>query len=257
MSLLALAALVAHVAEAASSPDLTTTITAPSGVYVYQSGTWQVTVKNAGTRDAAGSTVSIQLPVTNTSPSVYVMGTLGTASSGCTASGTTLNCALGTLRKGKSKTVSFSITLPESAGDLDFTATAATASSESNTANNAANATASLLNYSPSFSGDVAVANAHCTGTALESFFECELFPSSISEHVATFHDDVDQTISFPDDPGYWGTWDINGSELSFVYESAAGIEAEFVGYGVSGNCWEGITTFPSGSYVSPYEVCI
>lgn len=254
MSIVALA-LVAP-ALAASAPDLVTTVTAPSSTYVYASAQWQVKVQNSGTRDASSVTVNIQLPETNTSPQVYVMGTVGSMSSSCSRTGTDLNCNLGTIRKGKSSTVSFYITLPESAGTLDFVATAATTTAESNTANNAASATASLLNYAPSFTGDTAVNNRHCTGTGLESFFECELFPSSISEHAAVFHDDVDQSISFPDYPDYWGTWDVAGTELVFVIESAAGIEAEFVGYGVSSNCWEGLTTFPSSSYVSPYEVC-
>lgn len=253
MSIVALA-LVAP-ALAASAPDLVTTVTAPSGAYVYASAQWLVKVKNAGNRDASGATLNIQLPETNTSPQVYVMGTVGSISSSCTQSGTDLNCTLGTIRKGKTSTVSFYIALPESSGTLDLVATAST-SGDSNPANNTASATASLVNYAPSFSGSTTVTNRHCTGTGLESFFECELFPSSISEHDAVFHDDVDQTVSFPDYPDYWGTWDVVGTELSFVIESAAGVEAEFVGYGVSSNCWEGITTFPSSSYVSPYEVC-
>ncbi|MBM4365835.1 MAG: hypothetical protein FJ102_06435 [Deltaproteobacteria bacterium] len=254
MSIVALA-LVAP-ALAAAAPDLVTTLTQPSGAYVYASAQWQVKVQNSGNRDASAVTLNIQLPETNTSPQVYVMGTVGSMSSSCSRSGTDINCNLGTLRKGKSSTVSFYMTLPESAGSLDFVATAATTSSESNTTNNVASASASLLNHSPSFSGDTSVNNNHCTGTGLESYFECELFPSSISSHTAVFHDDADQSISFPDYPDYWGTWDVSGTELVFVIESAAGVEAEFVGYGVGSNCWEGITTFPGSSYVSPYEVC-
>ena len=32
---------------------------------------------------------------------------------------------------------------------------------------------------------------------------------------------------------------------------------AEFDGYGVDGNCFEGKTTFPGSTYMSMYEVCL
>ena len=75
----------------AANPDVKAVITPPSSQTVYASERWNVTVSNIGNRDAAGTTVSIQLPTTNTSPSVYVMGTVGAKSASCTASGTKLN----------------------------------------------------------------------------------------------------------------------------------------------------------------------
>lgn len=241
-------------AEAASSPDLTTSISAPTGVYVYDSGRWNVSVTNSGNRDAAGVVVTIQLPVTNTSPQVYVMGVVGAKSATCSTSGTKLVCNVGTVKRTKTSTVWFDITLPESAGTLDFSATASTTTAETNTGNNGSTAVASLLNYTVSPATPLTVNNRHCTGTNLESFYECELFPSSLSEHTSVL--EADGTISFPDYPDYGGTWSVVGEELAFTITSALGVEAEFVGYGVSATCWEGLTTFPGSTYVSPYEVC-
>ena len=247
--------LLASTAFAASQPDLTTSFTAPATPYVYQSARWQVKVSNGGTRDASSTVITIQLPKTNTSPGVYVMGTLGAKSASCTLSGTRLTCNVGTVRKATSTTVYFDIALPESTAAISFSATASTTTGESNTANNGSSATASLFNYSPSFVGTRDVLNRHCTGTSLTSFFECELFPSSISDHVATLNSDG--SISIAGYPDYGGSWSVVGDELSFEYTELGTVVAEFVGYGVDANCWEGLTTFPGSIYVSPYEVCL
>ena len=230
-------------ASHAAAPDLTTSFTAPTGVYVYQSAMWQATVKNVGNKDASSVVLTVQLPVTHTSPTVYVMGTLGAKSATCSASGTKLVCNVGTVRKSKSTTVYFYLTLPEAAEDLNFTATAST-SGESNTGNNGSAATAALDNYTPTFTPAVDVTNRHCTGTALTSFFECEKYPSSISEHDATFN--ADGSLSLPDDASYTGEWSRVDAELSFIYiDSTGATVAEFVGYGVdTTGCWEGVTTF-------------
>ncbi len=254
MSLVTLALLAAPAQAAA--PDLTTTIIAPTTTpYVYQSAKWQVRVNNVGNRDAASTTITIQLPETNTSPSVYVMGALGAKSTSCTKSGTRYVCSVGTVRKANSSTVYFYITLPESAGTLDFSATASTTSTESNALNNGSSAVAAQLNYSPSFTGARTMTNRHCTGTGLESFYECELFPSSISSHTATHN--ADGSITFAGAPEYGGSWSVTGSQLWFEYTEYGTPVADFVGYGVDANCWEGMTTFPASTYNSAYEVCL
>lgn len=247
----------ASLALAASpKPDLTSSFTAPTATpYVYQSGAVKVNVKNVGTATAASASVVIQLPVTNTSPGVYTMGTVGTMTSGCTASGTKVTCALGSMAKNTTKSVTINITLPESIGTLDFSAHAATTTTESSTTNNDSSYVATLNNYVVPTTASMNVTNRHCTGTGLESFFECELFPSSISEHEAVFNSDG--TVSIPGYPDYSGAWSVVGDELTFNYSYFGTIEAEFVGYGVdSTNCWEGETTFPGSPYNSMYEVC-
>ena len=250
MSLLLLAS-----AAFAAAPDLTTTITAPTSTpYVYQSARWTVRVNNSGNKDATSVVLTIQLPKTNTSPSVYVMGTLGAKSAACTLSGTKLSCNLGTLKRSTSNSVYFDIALPESSGALTFSATASTTLAESNTANNASSSTASPLNYSPTVTGPRVMVNRHCTGTSLTSFYDCEVSSGSISSHEVTFNSDG--SISIAGAPDYGGTWSVNGTELVFEYTELGVPVADFVGYGVDSLCWEGITVFPGSAYVAPYEVC-
>ncbi len=246
------------VASAFANPDLTASISGPASTYVYATGRYTVTVANSGRTTASSSTVVVQLPLTNTSPQVYVMGTLGAKSATCSQVGNTLSCTLGSIRRGRSTSVWFDLALPESAEPLVLTATAATTTAEPTTSNNSASHTASLLNYAVSFSAPVTATNRHCTGTDLSSFFECECFPSSITEHDSTFN--ADGTVSFgPDiDPGYGGTWSApTADSLVVTYTYYGGIEAEFEGYGVSSSCWEGLTFFPGSAYMSVYEVCL
>ncbi len=248
-------------AAAAPVPDLKTAITAPTSSTVDVAATWSFKVSNTGTKDASGVKLFINLPATNTSPTVYVMGAVGTLPTGCTLSGTRVTCDVGLVKRGKSSTKSFTLALPESAGTLDFSTDASTTTSGDNTANNTASAVGSPSNVVVTApTTDVDVDNSHCTGTGLESYYECELYPSSISSHTATFHP-ADNSISFDGMPDYWGSYAISGDQLWFEYEDASGVVAEFVGYGVANstdNCWEGVTNFfPASSYVAPYRVCL
>lgn len=241
---------------ALAAPDLSTSITAPSGTYVYATGRYTVTVRNTGAHTASSVSLSIQLPETNTSPSVHVLGTLGATSASCTQTGTQLSCSLGSIRKSRSTSVYFDIALPESSEPIEITATAST-SGETNTGNNAATHTASLVSWDVSFSAPVNLENRHCTGTALTSFFECELYPSSISSHTTTLNADGSLTIADVG-PEYTGTWTSTGADhLAFTYYEYGTVIAEFEGWGVDTGCWEGLTTFPGSAYVSPYEVCV
>lgn len=241
-----------------AASDLTTSITQPTGDYVYDMATWSVQVSNIGNKSASNVSLTITLPQTNTSPTVYVMGTVGTLSSGCTRSSNVITCAMGTIARSTSKTATFQIALPQSDGTLDFASTVSTTSSENSTTNNSDSEVASLLYYSNPLSGDTAMVNDHCTGTGLEAYYECTLFPSSISSHSTTLN--ADGSISFgPEGEGYTGAWDQPTSDtLTFYYVEPDGVTvaAEFVGDGVPGGCFEGLTTFPGSSYVSPYSVC-
>lgn len=244
---------------ALAAADLTTTITAPTSNVVYDSNTWSVRVNNIGNKSASAVTLAISLPQTNTSPTVYVMGTVGTMSSGCTRTGTTINCNLGTINRYSSKTVTFNIALPASVGTLDFSATAATTSAENSTSNNSDTEVATLTYYSNALSttSNTPVTNDHCTGTGLEAWFECTLFPSAISSHDTTLN--ADGSISFgPEGAGYTGDWwQDTPDTLEFVYyDPDAVLVAEFFGYGTLAGCFEGLTTFPGSTYVAPYSVC-
>ena len=242
--------------SALAASDLTTTITAPSA-YVYEPATWSVRVNNIGNQTAQNVTVAIQLPATHTSPQVYVLGTLGSTSSSCTRTGTTLNCSLGSIAKRSNKTVTFTIAFPQNAEPLVVQAAAATTSAENSTSNNGASATAALDNYGGWIVAPAPMRNRLCTGTGLTSFYECTLFPSSLSSWDSVLLPGGDLEV-VGEDPGvYTGYWEqIGATELTFeVYEFGT-VVATFTGFGTGGGCFEGLTTFPGSSYVSPYEVC-
>ena len=248
--------LMALSAPALAAADVTASVSVPSSTVVYGTGRTTVTVTNVGNMTASGVTVAIQLPVTHTSPSVYLMGTVGSMSSGCTRTGSVINCSLGSIRKGRSTSVWFDMALPWSSEAMSFTATAAF-SGESNTTNNSGSASAVLSYYSWPLSGDTAMLNEHCTGTGLTAWYECTLFPSAISSHSTTLVSDGSITFG-PEGAGYTGDWWQDASDhLAFVYYDPDGfLVAEFDGNGVPGGCFEGLTTFTGSSYVAPYSVC-
>ncbi len=256
---LALAASLATIPAwaAPAGPNLTVSVTAPL-VSVYQTGGYNVQVRNIGNKVAPAVTLTIQLPRTATSPQVFIMGTLGSFSSTCTRSGTVLTCSLGSIAKNAQTSVFFDLALPYSTNPLIIAASAAT-TGDTNPANNSVNFTATPLTVTAAVTPDVVQTNSHCTGSpTLSSYFECTLFPSSISSHDTILN--TGGTISFPGVTGaYTGEWWVTPSQnrLQFQYFEAGDLVAEFDGRGVSAKCFEGKTTFPlSPDYVSLYKVC-
>lgn len=259
LSLVLAAALSTSTAQAQAAPDLVTTITPPSTVNVDAAGTWTVQVANTGNKNAANVSLVIQLPETNTSPTVYVMGNLSAWSSTCSKVGTTLTCNLGQINKFTSKSRTFTIALPWSADDIEVSATATTTTSETNTSNNSDLEIANVTYQAVSIPAPVTASVNHCTGTGLAAYYECRLFPSSISNHSQDFIEVGPGygTLEFPlYGPEYAGEWEVNGTELYFSITELGIVIAEFLGDGVGGGCYEGLTTFVGSSYVSPYEVC-
>lgn len=261
-SLLALPLLfVSSEAFAAAEADLGVSISPPSSVHVYENGAYTVTVSNTGNRNASNVQLTIQLPETNTSPQVYIMGTLNSYSSTCTKTGSLLTCSLGTINKGTSKTVNFNINFPYSSAPLVIEMDASTTTAESNFGNNSLDHTASLLTYSVPVNPARAAVNNHCTGTGLTSYFECQLFPSSISGFNSTL--ETDGSITIPGaDPGTYGEWTLNppgypANTLLMEYFDGAGLIGSLPARGVDGDCYEGPMTFPGSSYVAVYEVCL
>ncbi len=240
-----------------AAADLTTSITAPTSVAVDATGRYQVTVRNIGNKSASNVALAVTLPATNTSPQVFVMGTLGAFDSRCTRSGRTLNCALGSLARTKQTTVFFDIALPQSSAPLVLSAQASTISPENSTSNNGASRTASLVYPPLTVGAGSAAVNLHCTGTALTAFFECTLFPSSISSHDTVFQ--AGGVLTFPSAPAsYTGTWSQpSANSLVFTYFEDGLPVADFVGNAVDANCFEGLTTFPDSTWVSTYSVCL
>lgn len=240
-----------------AAADVRVQIPTPTAVHVYDTTDYDIVVSNIGNKKAYGVQLVVELPETNTSPQVYVMGTLDGVDPRCSQSGTTLVCNLGDIARNTGTTVSFGIELPQADEELAVTATATSTSAENSLANNAATKVAPLLHYAVAVQpGDLAT-NRHCTGTGLASFFECELFPSSISDHQHEFL--AGGVIAIPGEPAYSGTWSQpTPDSLVFTYEElGVGVVAQFEGFGTSPDCFEGITSFPGSAYMSPYEVCI
>lgn len=246
---------------AAPKPDLAVTITPPASHVVETQARYDITVANNGNGDATSTSLVIRPPLTHTSPQVSILGVLGARSAGCTQSGNTLVCALGTVRKHTSRAVWFEIALPYSAAPLVIQAQASANQADANPANNLDDVTASLTYRSIALGGaDRAVRNRHCTGTGLTSFFECELYPSSIS-----FHDTILEaggTIGFVGVPPgvYTGAWSqpFGTTSLELDYFENGDLVAHFDGFGATSTCFEGLTTFfPPSPYVAPYEVCL
>ena len=214
-------------------------------------------VRNIGNKTANNVVLTINLPVTNTSPTVYVLGTVGSFDGRCTRAGRVLTCPLGNVARNGSTLVPFNIALPRSSAPIVFTTSVTTTSAENSSTNNGASLTPTITYPDLAVAAGSLAINEHCTGTNLTSFFECELFPSSISEHSTVFQ--AAGALTFVDaPPEYTGTWSQPAANrLVFSYFENGTLVAAFSGYSVDTDCFEGITTFPGSPYVAPYSVCL
>jgi hypothetical protein len=257
-SILGLVAAAPLTAQAASGSDLETAISNPGPVPVGVAARYTVNITNTGNRNSANpTTVTVQLPVTVTSPTVRVMGTVSNLSPGCALSGTRVVCTIASVpRFGGTASVGFDMALPYSTAPMNFRADATTAN-ERDQSDNSATMTASQTYTVVSDAAPFTVTNRHCTGTNLSSFFECLLYPSSISSHTATLlpGGTIDLSAN-PDAGSATGTWSVNGTQLSMTYTDNGDVLGSFVGQGVDANCWEGRMTFPNSTYLSMYRVC-
>ncbi len=154
-------------APALAISNLTVTLSAPSGLAVYQAGTYGVTVLNNGKKSAPGSKVVINLPATSTSPTVHVLGQLSGIASGCTLSGTVLTCQLGTILKGASVTKTFTLAGAYSSAPMVISATASTTIAEKTLADNSASRTLALATIATAVVTGVEVAHEHCTAASI------------------------------------------------------------------------------------------
>lgn len=244
-------------AFAAPGIDLSVRHASPSVRYG-EVGRHVVTVRNAGPKSASGVTLNVKLPRTGTSPQVYVLGELGARDGRCTVSGTELNCALGTLGKGASTSAWFDFTQVYSTRALTIVDKASASVADANPANDSVTVTLAASTYPVAVVPAAPATNAHCTGGAtLSSFYECELFPSSIAVHDTVF--EAGGAISFPGITGaYTGEWSQPAADrLHFRYFDGGSLVATFDGVGVDPACFEGVTVFEGSTYVAPYRVCL
>ncbi|MCB9730565.1 MAG: hypothetical protein H6744_07985 [Deltaproteobacteria bacterium] len=250
--------LLAPAAQAASRPDLTVGISGPASVGVYVDTTYTVSVSNVGNRNADAVRLEIELPQTHTSPTIQVMGLVGSFSNGCSLAGTRLTCNLGTVKRSKSKSVSFSIALPVSVVPLSFEASASTTTNEPNRGNNDDSFTPAVSYVATPVGAPRAAHNEHCTGRDLTGFYECVVSPGSTMSHDIVL--EAGGTVTSPIfGSTYTGIWSQpTPDSLTFTYFDSGTPVAEFTGYGVGGDCYEGITIFPlNPTWNSAYEVCL
>lgn len=256
MSLVTTLCAVAAISAAPAPADLQVEMLGPNNSTVYTSYVYRARITNVGGTRAENVNVTIDLPLTDTSPNQYVLGRLTNVPGNCQFVNNKIECSLGRIKPGKRKNVRFTFLIPVSTKQLDITASA-TADVDSNPNNNADTKVLNPKYPNLIISGTVDVINQHCTGANLTSFYECVLSPSSVTDHPTTLNSNG--TISFAV-PGYTGSWNQPSSkELSFTYTSPTNVVVlEFHGYAVSANCFEGLSTFPPRpQYVSPYSVCI
>jgi hypothetical protein len=247
-------------ASAHAASDLAVSISAPVGARVYDTARYTVDVRNIGNKTAASVVLTIQLPLTHTSPTTFPMADVVGLDSRCTLAGSRMTCLLGNVSRNTSRSVYADLRFPYSVAPMVIEVNGSTPSAENTYANNSPNHVVSLGYHNASITQTVGIMNQHCTGQSLTSFRECECFPSSIASHSAVLNFDVDRTISFPlYGPQYGGTWSQpTADRLLMQYTEDGIVTANFDGRGVSGNCFEGITTFePTSGYMSVYKVCL
>lgn len=254
LTLLFTAVLTSSISAAPSAPDLEVQMLGTNNAWVYSPYVYRARVSNTGSADAQNVSLTIDLPLTDTSPTRHILGNLSGVDSNCQVVSNKLECSLGKIKAGKQKTVRFTFELPVSTKTLSFTGTSATAG-DANPANNSATKTPGIRFPNNSISS-ANILNSHCTGQGLTSYFECSLFPSSLNTHEASL--DQGGLISFAF-PGYSGVWSQPTSkELHMTYYENGTTVLEFEGYAVSATCFEGLSTFPQNSqWVSPYRVCV
>ncbi len=219
-------------------------------------------VKNIGNQTAQSVTITVEFPLTATSPTRHILGKLSgvqTSSGTCSIVSNKVVCNVGSLGNNQTKQVSFTFEfqVATTAPTLKTTATT-TSANEQNASNNTLSFTPAVRYPDNVITGDRYLVTS-CTGTGLTSFYECELFPSS----QQSFEMDMISggTISIPVAPTYTGIWDQNSLPLNktlhFTIDGGSGTEADFNGFATSSTCFEGITVFPQNSnYNAAYRVC-
>lgn len=220
-------------------------------------------VQNIGNRTANGVIMTIEFPLTNTSPTRHILGKLTgvqTPQGTCSVVSNKIVCNFGNIGANQSRQVSFTF-------EFQVATTVPTiTSSVTTTSTNEVNPTNNLRSFTPAIAypdnvvGQGTFLVSSCTGTNLTSFYECELFPSSI-QSVLSLEFNLGGTLGVTGYPTYTGFWDQNSLPLNktlhFTIDGGTGTEVEFNGFASSGACFKGITTFPQNpNYNSAYRVC-
>lgn len=256
MKLLTLFLTLCAATAAYAQPDLEVTLSGANSADPYEEKRYRVNVENIGDADARNVEITIELPETATSPSVFIMGVVGDIHRKCAIIDTTIVCNYNRIKVGKRKRPYFDIAFPVSTAPHTFTASAV-ADVDGDQGNNSATKTVTLDYIDTPIAGPRTIVNRHCTGQGLQGFYECTLFPSSISTHSVVLEANGDITFT---QQGFSGSWSqILPDRLELIYRDAQNqIVAAFHGYGIGNDCFEGITVFPPNPpWMAPYEVCL
>lgn len=217
-------------------------------------------VRNIGNQTAQGVVITVEFPLTNTSPTKYILGKLTgvTSNAGtCSTAGNKITCNIGNIGSNGNqiRQVSFTFEFPISTTAPFLKTTAATsATNEVNPYNNTLTMSPTL-NYPVNEMTPGTYLVSSCTGRGLTSFLECEKSPSSI-QSVLQLDFNLGGTLSVNGYPQYTGFWDQNLIPNKSLHFNIIG-ELEFNGFASSTSCYKGITTFDGNStYNSAYRVC-
>lgn len=222
---------------------------------------YTTTVRNIGNQTAQGVVLTINFPVTSTSPNTYILGKLiGALPTGCTLAlppnRTKVTCNLGNMSPNTIRPITFGFQFQVASITQSLTATAAvTTGNEQNPNNNSASMTPTLT-YPDNIATNARYLVTSCTGRGLTSFYECEITPGSTQSRLyldfnlgGTMY--VQGSTSFI---GYWDQATLPDKSLHINIPA----EIDFNGFAVSSDCFEGITTFPNNpTYNSAYRVCM
>ncbi len=242
---------------APQNADISVDLQGPATSQISNPTTYTVVVKNNGPATSNGITLTLEFPLTNTSPTVHVLGNVtNIGGTGCNRSNNKLVCTVGTLKKNKTRTYTYQYTPPVSTKTLELKANVTATTNDNNNANNNDSFVPNLTYPTRSFTS-ANMLNSHCAGQGLTSYFECLLYPSSISSHDSILN--LDGSITIPGEPDYTGSRTQPAShKLNFAYYGPAWLEAVFTGFAINGaNCFDGLASFPGSQYVAPYHVCI
>lgn len=257
----ALVSIAAGGAQAAPRPNLKVLAWQGSSTPVVESPYQYTTrVQNIGGQTATGVVVTVEFPLTNTSPSQYILGKLTGIQPGCNVVSNKLVCNIGNLTPNQIEDVTFTFEFQVSTNSPTLTSTATTTTpNEQNATNNTKDKTLTVRYPNNVISGGSYLVTS-CSGRGLTSFYECELFPSSQQSFALDLN--LGGTLTVPQAPGYFGFWDQNdppaNKTLHFTIDGGGGTEVEFNGFATSGSCFEGITDFPGNTsgFNAAYRVC-
>lgn len=253
------AAFGATTAMAASGPNLSVLAWQGSSTPLVESP-YQYTsrVQNIGNKTANGVVMTIEFPLTSTSPNKYILGKLSAITPGsgtCSIVSNKIVCNFGNIARNETRQVTFTFEFQVATTLPTITSSVTTTSNNEQVPANNTRATTPAIRYPDNVMTSGTYVVSSCTGTNLTSFYECEVSPGSI-QTLLSLEFNLGGTLSVTGYPMYTGLWDQYTLQNKSLHFTIPG-ELDFNGFASNGACFKGITTFPQNSnYKSAYRVC-